>query len=108
MTVGDEGVVGILDVGGVQPDRGASVGVVAGVEVGARQDLAQRERDRRGVEDDGVGRSGGGADEAEVLLVERPRDREVAGLQGDEVERASALAALRSMVQSLRSGGESA
>lgn len=45
----------------------------------------QGEGDRGRREDDGVGRSGGGADEAEVVLVERLGGIEVADLERDEV-----------------------
>ena len=60
-------------------------GWVDGGEIGAGDDVAQGERDRRGLEDDGVRRTRRRADEAEVLLVERLRRGEVAGLERDEV-----------------------
>jgi len=63
----------------------ADAGLRDGLEVGAGDDVAQRERDRRGFEDDGVRRAGRRADEAEVGLVERLRRGEVARLEGDEV-----------------------
>ena len=71
MTVGDESVVNGLDVRGVEPDRGTDAGLGNGCEVGAGNDLAECERDRLRLEDDGVRRSGLRAYEAEVLLVER-------------------------------------
>ena len=74
-----------LDVCGVEPDRGADAGLGSGCEIGAGDDVAQCERDRLRLEDDGVRRSGLRADEAEVLLVERLRSVEVARLQRDEV-----------------------
>ena len=54
-------------------------------ELGAGDDVAKGERDRLGLEDDGVRRAGRRANEAEVLLVERLRCVEVADLQGEEV-----------------------
>lgn len=78
MTVGDESVMDGLDVGGVQPDRGTDAGLGDGREIGAGNDVAQCERDRLRLGDDGVRRSGLRADEAEVLLVERLRGAEVA------------------------------
>ena len=85
VTVGGESVVNGLDVGGVQPDGGSDSGLGDGGEIGAGDDVAQRERDRLRVEDDRVRRSGRGSDEAEVLLVERLGDVAVAGLERDEV-----------------------
>jgi hypothetical protein len=60
-----------LDVGGVEPDGGADAGLSNGCEIGARNDVAECERDRLRLEDDSVRRTCRGADEAEVLLVER-------------------------------------
>src|SRR6185437_6482767 len=74
-----------LDVGGVEPDRGTDAGLRDGCEIGAGDDVAERERDRLRLEDDGVRGPGLRADEAEVLLVERLRRVEVARLQRDEV-----------------------
>lgn len=69
--VGDERVVDRLDAGGVEPDRDTDAGLGDGGEAGAGNDVAQGERDRLRLEDDGVRRSGLRADEAEVPLVER-------------------------------------
>jgi DNA-binding MarR family transcriptional regulator len=85
VTVGDESIVNGLDVCGVEPDRGTDAGLSNGCEIGAGNDVAECERDRLRLEDDGVRRSGLRADEAEVLLVERLRSVEVARLQRDEV-----------------------
>jgi len=85
VTVGDESVVNGLDVCGVEPDRGTDAGLGDGRQIGAGNDVAECERDRLRLEDDGVGRPGRRADEAEVLLVERLRSGEVARLEGDEV-----------------------
>lgn len=85
VTVGQQSIVNGLDVGGVQPDPGTDAGLGDGCEIGARNDVADCERDRLRLEDDGVRRSGLRADEAEVLLVERLRGVEVAHLQRDEV-----------------------
>lgn len=71
VTIGDESIVDGLDVGGVEPDRGTDAGLGNGCEIGAGNDVAECERDRLRLEDDGVRRSGLRADEAEVLLVER-------------------------------------
>jgi hypothetical protein len=57
VAVGDQSVVNGLDVGGVEPNRGADAGLSDGCQVGARNDIAQCERDRRRFEDDGMGRS---------------------------------------------------
>ena len=73
VAVGREGVVDGLDVGGVEPDRGTDAGLGDGGEIGAGNDVSQRERDRRRLEDDGMRRARLRADEAEVLLVERLR-----------------------------------
>ncbi len=54
VTVGDERIVDGLDVGGVEPDRGTDAGLSDGCEVGAGNDVAECERDRLGLEDDGV------------------------------------------------------
>ena len=78
VTVGDESIVDDLDVGGVEPDRGTNAGLSNGCEIGAGNDVAECERDRLRLEDDGVRRSGLRADEAEVLLIERLRSVEVA------------------------------
>jgi hypothetical protein len=85
VTVGDQCIVNGLHVGGVQPDRGADAGLGRGGEIGAGDDVAERERDRLRLEDDGVRRSGRRTDETEVLLVERLRSVQVARLQRDEV-----------------------
>lgn len=85
VTVGDESIVNGLDVCGVEPDRGTDAGLGNGCEIGAGNDVAECERDRLRLEDDGVRRSGLRADEAEVLLVERLRSVEVARLERDEV-----------------------
>ena len=85
MTVGDESIVNGLDVCGVEPDRGTDAGLSNRCEIGAGNDVAECERDRLRLEDDGVRRSGLRADEAEVLLVERLRSVEVARLERDEV-----------------------
>jgi len=85
VTVGDESIVNGLDVCGVEPDRGTDAGLSNGCEIGSGNDVAECERDRLRLEDDGVRRSGLRADKAEVLLVERLRSVEVARLQGDEV-----------------------
>jgi len=85
VTVGDESIVDGLDVCGVEPDRDPDAGLGNGCEIGAGDDVAERERDRLRLEDDGVRRSGLRADEAEVLLVERPRGVQVARLERDEV-----------------------
>ena len=71
VTVGDESIVYGLDVGGVEPDRGTDAGLSNGCEIGAGNDVPECEGDRLGLEHDGVGRSRLGADETEVLLVER-------------------------------------
>jgi len=85
VTVGDESIVNGLDVCGVEPDRGTNAGLSNGCEIGAGNDVAECERDRLRLEDDGVRRSGRRADEAEVLLVERLRSVEVARLERDEI-----------------------
>src|SRR5690348_1489618 len=85
VAVGDESIVNGLDVCGVEPDRGTDTGLSNGCEIGAGNDVAECERDRLRFEDDGVRRSGLRPDEAEVLLVERPRSVEVARLERDEV-----------------------
>ena len=54
MTVGDESVVNGLDVGGVEPDGGTDAGLGDGCEIGAGNDVAECERDRFRLEDDGV------------------------------------------------------
>ena len=85
VTAGDEIIVNGLDVCGVEPDRGTDTGLGNGCEIGAGDDVAECERDRLRLEDDGVRRPGLRADEAEVLLVERLRSAEVARLERDEV-----------------------
>jgi hypothetical protein len=85
VTVGDERVVDGLDIGGVEPDRDTDARLGNGCEVGAGNDVAQCERDRLRLEDDGVRRSGRRADEAQVLLVERLGGVEVAHLEREEV-----------------------
>jgi glyoxylase I family protein len=85
VSVGGEGVVDLLDPGGVQPDRGADAGLRGAGDVRTRDDVAERERDRRRLEDDGVRRAGLRADQAEVLLVERLGCGEVGRLEVDEV-----------------------
>ena len=64
VTVGDESIVNGLDVCGVEPDRGTDAGLSNGCEIGAGNDVAECERDRLRLEDDGVRRSGLRADEA--------------------------------------------
>ncbi len=71
VTAGDERVVDGLDVCGVEPDRGTDAWLNDGCEIGAGDDVAEGERDRLGLEDDGVRRPGRRTDETEVLLVER-------------------------------------
>ncbi len=79
--VGGESIVNGLDIRGVEPDRGTDTGLSGdGREVGSGNHLAECERDRPGLEDDGVRRSGLRADETEVSLVERLRSVEVARL----------------------------
>jgi hypothetical protein len=56
VTVGGESIVNGLDVGGVQPDRGTDAGLGDGSEIGAGKGVAQGERDRLRLEDDGVRR----------------------------------------------------
>jgi DNA-binding MarR family transcriptional regulator len=85
VAVGDESVVDGLDVGGVEPNRGPDAGLSNGCEIGAWNDVSKCERDRGRLEDDGVGRAHLRADEAEVLLIERPRRVKIASLEGDEV-----------------------
>ena len=85
VTVGDESIVNRLDVCGVEPDRGTDAGLNHGSKIGAGNDVAECERDRLRLEDNGVRRPGLQADEAEVLLVERLRGVEVARLERDEV-----------------------
>ena len=58
MTVGDQSIVNGLDVGGVKPDRGTDAGLGNGCQIGAGNDVAEGERDRLGLEDDGVRRPG--------------------------------------------------
>lgn len=58
MAVGDESIVDGLDVCGVEPDRGTDAGLSYGCEIGAGNDVAECERDRLRLEDDGVRRSG--------------------------------------------------
>ena len=58
VTVGDQSIVNGLDVGGVEPDRGADAGLGSGGEIGAGNEVAEGERDRLGLEDDGVRRPG--------------------------------------------------
>ena len=53
-TVSDESIVDGLDVGGVEPDRGTDAGLSDGCEIGAGNDVAERERDRLCLEDDGA------------------------------------------------------
>jgi hypothetical protein len=50
VTVGDQSIVYGLDVGGMEPDRGADAGLGNGWEVGAGDDVAECERDRLGLE----------------------------------------------------------
>ena len=71
----------VLRVGGVQPQRHSLARLRDRVQVGARDDVADGERDRRGVEHDGVRRSCGGALEPQVLLVESGGTLQVAHLQ---------------------------
>lgn len=85
VTVGDESIVNGLDVCGVEPDRRTDAGLSNGREIGAGNDVAERERDRLRLEDDGVRRPCLRADKAEVLLIERLRCVEVARLERDEV-----------------------
>jgi DNA-binding MarR family transcriptional regulator len=89
VAVGDEGIVNGLDVGGVEPDRGTDAGLSNGRQVGAGNNVAESERDRRRLEDDGMWRARLRADEAKVVLVERLRSVEAASLQGDEVRAGS-------------------
>ena len=58
VTVGSQGVVDVLDVGGVEPDGRTDPRLLSGVEIGTRDEVAQGEGDRLGGEDDGVRRSG--------------------------------------------------
>ncbi len=81
MPVGDERVVDVLNVVGVQPDCGTDAGPRSGGKIGAGNDVAQRECDRLGLEDDRVRGPDRRADEAEVLLVEGLGGVEVARLQ---------------------------
>jgi len=60
--------VDVLRVGGVQPQRHPLARLRDRVQVGARDDVADGERDRLGVEHDGVRRSCGGALQPQVLL----------------------------------------
>jgi hypothetical protein len=80
VAVGGEGIVHLLHLGAVQPEGHADSGLGRGGEVGARHDVAQREGNGLGLEDDGVRRPGGRTHEAEILLVERLRGIEVAYL----------------------------
>lgn len=89
VTVGDQSIVDGLDVCGMEPDRSTDSGLDNGVEIGAGNDVAQRERDRLRLEDDSVRRSGLRADQAEVPLVKRPRSVEIARLARDEVRAGS-------------------
>jgi DNA-binding MarR family transcriptional regulator len=84
VAVGHERIVNGLNFCGVKPYRGTDAGLSHGCEIGAGNDVTERERDRLRLEDDGVRRPGR-ADEAEVLLVERLRSGEVARLKRDEI-----------------------
>lgn len=74
-------VVNGLDVGGVEPDRCTDAGLCDGGKISAGHDVPQREGDRCGLKHDGMWGTGLGADEAEVLLVERLGSVEVARLE---------------------------
>ena len=58
VTVGDQSIVNGLDICGVEPGRGTDTGLSNGSEIGAGHDVADCERDRLRLEDDGVRRSG--------------------------------------------------
>ena len=85
VAIGDESIVNGLDVGGVQPDRGADAGLSNGRKIGAGNDVSQCESDRGRLEDDSMGRARLRADQAEVLLVKCLRRVEIASLEGNEV-----------------------
>ena len=85
VTVGNESVMDALDLRGVQPDGGADTRLGDGFQISAGHDVAEGECDRSRVEDNRVRWSRWGADQAEVLLVERLRCVEVADLKGNEV-----------------------
>ena len=106
VAAGDESIVDGLNVCGVEPDRGTDAGLGSGCEIGAGNDVAERERDRLRLEDDGVRRSGLRADEAEVLLVERLRSAEVARLEGDEVGAGAGMKLLLEASSALRAAME--
>jgi hypothetical protein len=55
---GGESIVNGLDVCGAKPDRGTDAGLSNGCEIGAGNDVAECERDRLPLEDDGVRRPG--------------------------------------------------
>jgi hypothetical protein len=120
VTVGGEGIVNGLDVCGVEPDRGADAGLSDGCEIGARNDVAERERDRLGLEDDGAAcermrprycstgpRRSPSSGSVGREAVERLRSPEVAVevrmLAGmTETEQSDAFRILQSMTRSLR------
>ena len=66
-----EGVVDVLHVGCVQPDRCADAGLRDGIEIGSGYKVSKCEGDGLGVEHHRVRGPGRGLDEAEVALVER-------------------------------------
>ena len=75
----------VLRVGGVQPQRHPLARLRDRVQVDARDNVADSERDRLGVEHDGVRRSCVGALQPQVLLVESGGTLQIAHLQGNEV-----------------------
>jgi DNA-binding MarR family transcriptional regulator len=77
--------VKLLGVGGAEPECNAFSWLGDRVEVGSWQRLAHRERNRVGIEDDGVRRPGLGSRQPQLLFVERRRAFQVAHLQGNEI-----------------------